>query len=80
MSIDLNVNVKDALWDFHWDIAGAPFVKFTNPKSRCVVKYDLKQLDDIVTDEHTDHSFIPVPKYVLESALEVYTRSALRVA
>ncbi len=80
MAIDLNVNVKDALWNFHWDVLEAPFVKFTNPKSRCVVKYTLDQLHDIVADDYMDHSFIPVPKYVLESALEAYTRSALRVA
>ena len=76
MAIDLNVNVKDALWSFHWDLTVDPVVKFTNPKSCCVVKYGVKQLSDIVADTNIDHSFIPVPKYVLESALEVYTRSA----
>ncbi len=80
MTIDLNVNVKDALWNFQWDLSGEAVVKFTNPKSCCVVKYGVKQLNEIIEDAHIDHSFIPVPKYVLESALEVYTRSALKVA
>ena len=80
MTIDLNVNVKDALWNFQWDLSGDPVVKSTNPKSCCVVKYKVKQLSDLIVDSHTDHSFIPVPKYVLESALEVYTRSAPKAA
>ncbi len=80
MSVDLNINVKDALWNFDWDLADMPFVRFTNPKSRCVVKYDLVQLQSILDDTNMDYGFIPVPKYVLESALEGYTRSYFKVA
>lgn len=80
MTVDLSINVKDALWQFHWDVVESPFVKFTNPKSRCVVKYSLCQLQGILEDLNTDHDFIPVPKYILESALEAHTRDVFKAA
>lgn len=63
-------------WDYSWDFAENPVVRFNNQRVKMDAIYTLEQLQHIVMCSDEDNSFIPIPRCVMDSALADYDRES----
>ena len=68
---DFRRRATDVFWSYRWTLGDNPVVFFGNPKVSTNVIYTLPELRRIVKRSDEENSFIPVPRKVLESALDV---------
>lgn len=60
----------DIFWSYRWTLGARPLVFFGNPKVSTNVIYTLDELKRILSRSDQDNAFIPVPRKVMQSALD----------
>ena len=59
-------------WSYRWNRTENPVVFFCNPKVRTNVIYTLDELTNILSRSDKENMFIPIPRKVLQNALDAY--------
>lgn len=67
---DFENKVTKVYWSYRWTLGECPKVFFSNPKVSMNVIYTLDELENVVERTDKENSFIPVPRHVLECALQ----------
>lgn len=72
---DYRTTPVNEFWTFEWNEAANPVVFFSNAKVNTNVIYTLCELQKVVSRSDKENLFIPVPREVLQNALETHDRS-----
>lgn len=70
MTKDFKERVTDLDWSFRWSFGEAPVVRFKNPKAYTSVVYTMNELKRILDRTDRENDFIPVPRSVMQGALD----------
>lgn len=68
---DFKRRATNIFWSYRWTFGDNPVVFFGNPKVSTNVIYTLDELREILGRSDQNNAFIPVPRKVLQSALDV---------
>lgn len=57
-------------WSYRWTMGENPFVFFGNPQARTNIIYTQQELKSILARSQQENLFIPVPRHILQNALD----------
>ncbi len=80
MVTEFKKRATDVYWSYRWTFGDNPVAFFGNPKVSTNVIYKLDELRAILERSDRDNQFIPVPRNVLQSALDVFDKELTLVA
>ena len=72
MTEDFKRRATNVYWSYRWNNTNNPVVFFCNPKVNTNVIYTLDELKNILSRSDKENVFIPIPRKVLQSALDAY--------
>ncbi|MGH1404449.1 MAG: hypothetical protein ACRBDL_09410 [Alphaproteobacteria bacterium] len=70
----------NVFWSYRWTFGDNPVVFFGNPQVKTNVIYTLEELRVILERSDQENQFIPVPRNVMKSALDVFDKELTLVA
>ena len=72
MAENFGNKTKDLFWNYRWTMGDRPVAFFGNPHVNTNVIYTLDELRRVVKLCDEEISFVPVPRKVLQNALDVF--------
>mgnify|MGYP003663783300 CR=1 FL=1 len=72
MTKDFTTRATNIYWSYRWNRTDNPVVFFCNPKVNTNVIYTLEELQNIVSRSDKENTFIPIPRNVMQNALDAY--------
>ncbi len=70
----------NVFWSYRWTFGDSPVVFFGNPQVKTNVIYTLEELRTVLGRSDQENQFVPVPRNVMQSALDVFDKELTLVA
>ncbi len=69
---EFKMRSTDNFWNFRLDLEKNPTIFFANPKVSTNVIYTTEELASILERTDAENAFIPVPRQIMQAALNEY--------